>query len=317
MLLCNSTSSACSTFAYGRITSGLGRIAGQRLLAPRARTLLTSSGCASTRKEHANQAGSGSFSTSPAAGRSAVVASASAMFKYKAPIVHEPKQPASAAVIMLHGLGDQGHGWASIAEDFASTLPHVRFIFPNAPERPITINMGFRMPGWYDIMSLEKLDTKEDEEGLVESGRYVQQLIAEQGEKGIPPERIVIAGFSQGGSVTLYCLRSDTKMAGFVGMSTYLSLHTKTPVISAANKDTPIFMAHGDADQVVAYRYGKASYEQLKQEGAKVEFNTYHGMGHSATPKELEDVRRFLATVLPAKADKKDEAAPAGADSGN
>ncbi|GBF92974.1 hypothetical protein Rsub_05810 [Raphidocelis subcapitata] len=208
--------------------------------------------------------------------------------QYRPPIVVRPTQKHTATVIMLHGLGDTGDGWASIGSDFAPALPHVKFIFPHAPNRPITINMGMRMPGWYDISSLDDIDQREDAEGLRESKRYVESLVAAEAEAGVPSERVVVAGFSQGGAVALMMLRSGHKLAG-----------VEAGAISPANAETPILQCHGDADAVVNYSFGVNTYNALKEMGANVELKTYRGMGHSAVPSELAAVQAFLAKVLP------------------
>lgn len=221
------------------------------------------------------------------------------MFTYRAPIVVPARTKHTATMIMLHGLGDTGDGWAGIAGEFAAQLPHVKFIFPHAPARPITINMGAKMPGWFDISSLEDIDQREDAEGLRESKRYVESLVAAEAAGGVPPGRVVVGGFSQGGAVALMMLRSEEKLAGIVALSTYLPLRKQPPLISGANARTPILQCHGDADMVVNYGFGVATHNTLKELGADVDFKTYRGMGHSAVPSELAAVAEFLKKVLP------------------
>lgn len=220
-------------------------------------------------------------------------------YKYREPIVYNPREEHKGTVILLHGLGDTGDGWASIAAEFAPSLRHVKFIFPHAPNRPITLNYGMTMPGWFDISSLDDINQKEDKEGLHESRRYVEELVQQEVDGGLPSGKVVVAGFSQGGAIALQTLRSDKKLAGVIGMSTWLTLRKETPIISEANKNTPILMCHGNADPVVQYDFGKATYNTLKELGADVEFKTYNGMGHSASPQELEAVQEFLKKVLP------------------
>jgi lysophospholipase-2 len=154
-----------------------------------------------------------------------------------------------------------------------------------------------RMSGWYDISSLEDIDQSEDAEGLRESQRYVESLVSAEAGAGVPSERVVVGGFSQGGAVALMMLRSRLKLAGVVGLSTYLPLR-KEP-LGEANAATPILLAHGDADGVVAYQFGVGTYNALKAAGRTVELKTYRGMGHSACPQELAAVGEFLAKVLP------------------
>lgn len=219
--------------------------------------------------------------------------------KYSAPIAIPPKQAHSSTLIMLHGLGDQGYGWADIAPQLAEKLPKTKFIFPNAPSRSITLNRGMKMPGWYDIASLEDINQAEDMEGLEESKRYVETLIKAEVDLGIPSDKIVVGGFSQGGAVALMMLRSDYALGGIVALSGYLPLREAPGVVSKANAKTPVFMGHGNADQTVDYHFGLNSSEALKSiHQVSVEFKTYNGMGHSSCPQELQDVTAFLARRL-------------------
>lgn len=222
-----------------------------------------------------------------------------AALSYRAPIVVRAREKHTATVIMLHGLGDTGDGWSGIADDMGAAMPHVKFVFPHAPSRPITINMGMRMPGWFDIASLDDIDQREDAGGLRESARYVDGLIAAEAAEGVASDRVAVAGFSQGGAIALMALRSDKKLAGVAGLSTWLPLRKDPGTISAANAGTPIFQAHGDADNVVNYQFGVATHERLKELGAPAKFMTINGMGHSASPKELAAMLEFFKTVLP------------------
>jgi predicted esterase len=235
----------------------------------------------------------------------AAKASSSAMspnkqLRYRAPIVVPARQqPHTATVIVLHGLGDTGDGWAGSAPELGAALPHARFVFPHAPERPISLNFGMSMPGWYDIKSLEDIDQREDREGILESQRYVLEDLV-SGPGGSAAGRTAVVGFSQGGAIALSALRGPTKLAGVVGMSTYVPLRKEAPIVSPANADTPVLLCHGDADAVVAYSFGLAAAELLKSAiKAPVEFRTYRGMAHSANPEELRDVAAFLKKVLP------------------
>eukprot|EP00775_Hariotina_reticulata_P004763 gene4762-5013_t len=220
-------------------------------------------------------------------------------FKYREPVVFNAREKHTGTVIMLHGLGDSGEGWASVGVEWAPGMEHVKFMFPHAPNRPITVNFGMRMPGWYDIASLEDIDQREDKAGLLESKRYVEELVQQEIAAGIPSHRVVVAGFSQGGAVALMALRSQLKLAGVVGLSTYLPLRKEPPLVSEANLKTPIFMAHGDADYTVEYKFGVNSYNMLKELGCDITFKTYRGMAHGANPQELADVKAFLQKVLP------------------
>ncbi|TPX57482.1 hypothetical protein PhCBS80983_g03813 [Powellomyces hirtus] len=208
----------------------------------------------------------------------------------------------TATVFFLHGLGDSGHGWAPVAKMLQPLLPHVKFVLPHAPERPITINFGTKMPGWYDIQALGP-GGKEDPEGVATSISQVSQLIEDEIKGGIPADRIVLGGFSQGGAVTnIYSLGGSHKLAGLVALSSYVPLTEKRleQIQNPTNKETPMFMGHGDADQVVAHKWGKMSYDKIVELGKKVEpFKTYRGMGHSSSPEEISDVGAFLKKVLP------------------
>jgi lysophospholipase-2 len=220
--------------------------------------------------------------------------------RYRSPIVIPARQqPHTATVIVLHGLGDTGDGWAGAAPELAQALPHARFIFPHAPDRPISLNFGMKMPGWYDIKSLEDIDQREDREGILESQRYVlEELVG--GSGGDSPSRTAVVGFSQGGAIALSCLRGSKKLAGVVGMSTYVPLRKEAPIVADANKETPVLLCHGDVDAVVSYSFGISASELLKEATtAPVEFKTYRGMAHSACPEELRDVAAFLKKVLP------------------
>jgi len=220
-------------------------------------------------------------------------------YKYRDPIVFNPREEHKGTVILLHGLGDTGDGWASIAAEFAPSMRHVKFIFPHAPLRPITLNFGMTMPGWFDIASLDDINQKEDKEGLHESRRYVEELVQAEVDGGLPSDKVVVAGFSQGGAIALQLLRSDKKLAGIVGLSTWLSLRREAPIISEANKETPIILCHGTSDPVVQFEFGQGTYNTLKELDAKVEFKAFPGMGHQANPEELQDVENFLKKVLP------------------
>lgn len=225
----------------------------------------------------------------------------SSALTYRSPIEIKPQSGVhKSTVIMLHGLGDQGDGWADIGHEFKGALPDTKFIFPHAPRRAITLNFGMAMPGWYDIASLEAINAQEDKGGLEESKRYVEELVAKEVASGIPSTKVVVGGFSQGGAVALMMLRSSTPLGGVVGLSTYVPMRNEQPVVSEANQQTPIFLCHGDADQVVAFAYGRQSYELLKGLGCGVEFQTYTGMAHSACPRELQDVKDFMVQRLKA-----------------
>ncbi|KAK3331026.1 Phospholipase/carboxylesterase/thioesterase [Apodospora peruviana] len=221
----------------------------------------------------------------------------------------------TATVIFIHGLGDTGYGWADAVENWRrrQRLDEVKFILPHAPSIPITCNMGMKMPGWYDIVRIdgtpESLRTDEDEAGILLSRNYFKGLIQQEIEAGIPAERIVIGGFSQGGAMGLFSgLTANVKLGGIIALSSYLLLSLKFAEFlpkPEMNKVTPIFMGHGDRDQVVNIQLGVKSHDLLKGMGYQPTFKIYPGMGHSACPTEMNDVENFLKERLPAL-DKKD-----------
>ncbi|KAK0729716.1 Phospholipase/carboxylesterase/thioesterase [Lasiosphaeris hirsuta] len=238
---------------------------------------------------------------------------------YRSPLVFPATARHTATVIFFHGLGDTGDGWSFAVENWRrrQRLDEVKFILPHAPQIPIAINMGMRMPGWYDIAEMsndpESLRRSEDETGILRSQAYVNELIQKEVDAGIPTDRIVLGGFSQGGALSLFSgLTAKTKLAGIVALSAYLMLSLKfTELVPKPefNKQTPIFMGHGGSDQVVNTALGEKSAEFLKGLGYNVNMKIYRGMAHSACPEELEEVEAFLTDKLPAlgKADKKSE----------
>ncbi|KAI0125292.1 Phospholipase/carboxylesterase/thioesterase [Xylariales sp. AK1849] len=226
------------------------------------------------------------------------------------PLLFPPAKRHTATVIFVHGLGDTGYGWSSAVENWRrrSRLEEVKFILPHAPQIPITCNGGMRMPGWYDILALtgvtDDLRKTQDEAGIVVSREYLRGLIQAEIDSGIPPERIVLGGFSQGGAMALLTgLTAKVKLAGIVGMSSYLPLDSKLPELlkeTNLNKKTPILMCHGSVDEVVPTAFGKESSEILKKTGFNVAYKQYPGMGHAACLEELDEVEAFLGSQLPA-----------------
>ncbi|KAI9596509.1 Phospholipase/carboxylesterase/thioesterase [Syncephalis fuscata] len=218
-------------------------------------------------------------------------------------IEQAPRKKHTATVFFIHGLGDSGAGWAPVTEELAELMPHVKFVLPNAPTRPVTLNFGMSMPAWYDIQSLAEMDQDEDDKGLSDSLAKLTKLIRDEIYKGIPSNRIVIGGFSQGSAMALLTgMTFDFKLAGIVSLSGYLPLRTKiSTMMSDANRKTPIFMGHGDSDEVVQYKFGTLSEQTLKKLGYPVTFKAYRGMGHSSSPEELRDMLKFLQEVIPAE----------------
>jgi phospholipase/carboxylesterase len=211
--------------------------------------------------------------------------------------VETGKNP-GAAVIWLHGLGADGHDFEPVVPELRlpAKLP-VRFIFPHAPQRPVTINMGMRMRAWYDILQLG--GGAEDEAGIRESQGLLEKLVAAQKQKGIPARRIVLAGFSQGGAIVLQtALRHPERLAGVLALSTYLPLQEKLAREKhAMNADLPIFMAHGAHDNMIPMFRAAQSRDELKRQGYAVEWREYP-MPHSVCPEELGDIAAFLLRIL-------------------
>ncbi|MCJ1417899.1 hypothetical protein MMC32_004244 [Xylographa parallela] len=211
----------------------------------------------------------------------------------------------TATVIFAHGLGDTGAGWIPLAQNWRrrGKFEEVAFIFPNAPTIPITVNFQMKMPGWYDITTFNDLQNAHDEVGILRSRDYFNTLVAEEVAKGIPSTRIVVGGFSQGGAMSLFTgLTSPVKLGGFFGLSAYLLMHHKIKDFvpaSLPNKDTPVFMGHGDADPTVRYAWGQQTAAVLKELGYGVDFRTYRGLQHSADPEEIDDLERYLLARLP------------------
>lgn len=200
------------------------------------------------------------------------------------------------SIIWLHGLGADGHDFAPIVPDLVRPdWPGIRFVFPHAPMRAVTINNGAAMRAWYDIASME-LDKRADEAGLRESMADLDALIGRERDRGIPVSRIVLAGFSQGGAVVLaHMLRQKTPVAGVMALSTYLPLGAKNAEeLSDAAKSIPVFMAHGKYDQVVPLGLGEYSRQQLQQLGFKVHFKSYP-MQHNVCPEEIQAMGDWLS----------------------
>ena len=199
-----------------------------------------------------------------------------------------------ATVIWLHGLGADGHDFEPIVPELELAKP-VRFVFPHAPVRPVTLNQGMRMRAWYDIYQLG--GGPEDEAGIRQSQRLLEELIAEAQNRGA--ESIVLAGFSQGGAIALQtALRHPEALSGVLALSTYLPLNaTVERERSAANRDLPVFMAHGLYDDIIPLARAEQSRGILERLGYKVEWHTYP-MPHSVCPDEIRHISEFLRRTL-------------------
>ncbi|MEH6713207.1 MAG: carboxylesterase [Paraglaciecola polaris] len=206
-----------------------------------------------------------------------------------------PSQPHSAVVIWLHGLGDSGNGFAPIVPELKmpESLP-VRFVFPHAPVRPITVNNNMEMRAWYDITSMD-FNHRADRVGVEESAKQVEQLIDTEIANGTPAERIVLAGFSQGGVIALHLgTRINKKIAGIMALSTYMcEPETLTSEASNVNKETPILVAHGQQDNVVPVFMGNAAFKVLEENGYPVTWQDYP-MLHSVCLEEINHISAWL-----------------------
>ncbi|WP_332671817.1 alpha/beta hydrolase [Aromatoleum sp.] len=212
----------------------------------------------------------------------------------------EPAATPVRAVIWLHGLGADGHDFEPVVAEFdPDRLPPTRFVFPHAPMRPVTINGGYVMRAWYDIVSLDFSQRREDPRGVIESARMLERLLARENARGIPDEHIVLAGFSQGGAIALHAgLRHPRRLAGILALSTYLPLaETLSAEAHPANRDVPIFMAHGHGDTVIPYDFGERSGELLRAQGYDVAWHPYFAE-HGLVMEEVRDIEAWLGEVL-------------------
>jgi phospholipase/carboxylesterase len=211
----------------------------------------------------------------------------------------DPGTAPRATVVILHGLGADGTDFLPVADELKlGAVGPVRFVFPRAPVRPVSINGGAPMRAWYDIRDAD-LARREDEAGLRESMRLVQQLVQREVARGMPARRIVLAGFSQGCAITLGAgLRHPERLAGLAGLSGYVPLaETTAAERHAANHDTPVFLAHGRSDGVVPLARGAAGRDLLLGLGQPVEWHDYP-MEHSVCMEEVQALNRWLLKVL-------------------
>ena len=202
-------------------------------------------------------------------------------------------------ILWLHGLGADGNDFVPIVDELK--LPpdtRIRFVFPHAPMRPVSINGGFVMRAWYDVLNLNS-SPPEDETGLRDSQRAIETLLEREEQRGITPERIVLAGFSQGGAMALQTgLRYPEKLAGIMALSCYLPLQqTLAAEAHRANSATSIFMAHGSRDSVIPMTLAAASRRQLRESGYAVEWHEYP-MAHAVCAEEMADISAWLKRVL-------------------
>jgi phospholipase/carboxylesterase len=217
----------------------------------------------------------------------------------------EPENgPATHSMILLHGLGADGHDLASLAEEWS--LPagvRLRTVLPHAPQRAITINGGMLMPAWYDIQMLDLMQRRQDERGIKASAASINALIAREIERGVAPANIVLAGFSQGGAMALYAgLRYPQRLCAIVAMSSYLIMAEElASERSAENLATPVFIGHGQYDEMVPLCGGESARDQLTAAGQPVAFHAYP-MAHQICQPELADISRFLSKAFDQRA---------------
>ena len=219
--------------------------------------------------------------------------------KLDEPVIIEPSGPVTASVIWLHGLGADGHDFEPIVPELNERMTEqVRFVFPHAPMQPITINGGTLMRAWYDLAESDGSLVSE-ESGVRESEQILRALIEAEIEQGVPPERVVLAGFSQGGAIALHTgIRFEQPLAGIMALSTYLPVHESVKEQAApANASIPIFMAHGSEDPLIPLEFSDLSQILLTGLGYPVELHTYL-MPHSISPEEIRDIDNWLERLL-------------------
>ena len=214
------------------------------------------------------------------------------------PLILHPAKPEDACVIWLHGLGADRYDFLPVAEALQETLQTTRFVLPQAPTRAVTINGGYEMPSWYDILAMSPARAI-DREQLEASAQRIIELIEEQRASGIDPSRIFLAGFSQGGAVVLHStfLKWQGPLGGVLALSTYATTFTEDLELSASQQRIPVLCLHGQYDEVVQNAMGRSAYEYLKTRGVTVAWQEYP-MGHEVLPEEIRDIGVWLAERL-------------------
>jgi len=213
-------------------------------------------------------------------------------------VERDTRSPVGGAVIWMHGLGADGYDFEPIVPELDVDSTGLRFVLPHAPVRPVTINGGIPMRAWFDVISLDRGSTQ-DEEGIRDAERHIRALIRRENERGVPTDRILLAGFSQGGAVALHTgLRYPERLAGLIGLSTYLPMHwTLEGEADEANGATPVFMAHGSMDPLLPSALGVATRDLLRERGYPVEWHDYP-MAHAVCAEEVSHLRVWLEGVL-------------------
>lgn len=215
-----------------------------------------------------------------------------------APMILQPPQTADASVIWLHGLGADRYDFLPVAEMLQERLPSTRFILPQAPTRPVTINGGWSMPSWYDILAMSPARAI-DQAQLEESADQVIALIEAERESAIAAERIVLAGFSQGGAVVLHTafLRYPQPLGGVLALSTYAPTFSDDMQLADTKRQLPVLCLHGRFDDVVTPDMGRAAYERLRASGVQAQWRDYP-MSHEVLPEEIRDIAEWLGQLL-------------------
>lgn len=213
---------------------------------------------------------------------------------FPTPIVIEPKQSANSCLIWLHGLGANANDLVPLSRALNfNSIDSARFIFPDAPVQPVTLNAGMKMPAWFDVYELSNL-SKFDEKGVITSQQYINQLIAQQIQSGISTERVILAGFSQGGALAIYTGSHHTpKIGGILGLSTFFP-----DANYLAEQDLPpIFLAHGTRDSVISLKRAELTRSMLEQKTNTLTWKTYP-MQHEICPQEIIDINTWLKDIL-------------------
>ncbi|AJO76725.1 MULTISPECIES: alpha/beta hydrolase [Pseudomonas] len=214
------------------------------------------------------------------------------------PLILQPSKPADACVIWLHGLGADRYDFLPVAEALQESLLTTRFVLPQAPTRAVTINGGYAMPSWYDILAMSPARAINREQ-LDESAKRLSDLIEEQRASGIDPSRIFLAGFSQGGAVVLHTafVKWQGALGGVLALSTYAPTFSEELELSASQQRIPTLCLHGQYDEVVQNAMGRTAYEYLKHHGVTVTWQEYP-MGHEVLPEEIRDIGAWLGERL-------------------
>lgn len=214
------------------------------------------------------------------------------------PLILQPTLPADACVIWLHGLGADRYDFLPVAEALQAVLPSTRFVLPQAPTQAVTINGGWAMPSWYDILAMSPARAINQDQ-LETSAQQVMDLIEVQRDSGIDPSRIILAGFSQGGAVVLHTafLRWNGPLGGVLALSTYGPTFDDALTLAPARQAIPVYCLHGSQDDVVLPAMGRAAYDWLSQRGVAVEWRDYP-MAHEVLPAEIRDIATWLQARL-------------------